>query len=157
MFDVILYQPEIPSNTGAIIRLCANAGCRLHLVHPLGFAMDEKKLRRAGLDYKELTSVTEYPDLETCLAQLGPKRLFALTSKTTQHLHEAQFEPGDALMFGPETRGLPRELVESLPESQRIRIPMMPENRSLNLANAVSIVVYEAWRQNNYAGSLTFK
>jgi tRNA (cytidine/uridine-2'-O-)-methyltransferase len=156
MFDVILFEPEIPTNTGAIIRLCANAGCRLHLVHPLGFAMDEKKLRRAGLDYQELTSVCEHANLEACLAAIRPQRLMALTSKTNHFHHQAQFQPGDALLFGPESRGLPRELVESLPYEQRLRIPMMPDNRSLNLANAVSIVVYEAWRQNHFAGAVTY-
>jgi tRNA (cytidine/uridine-2'-O-)-methyltransferase len=160
MFNVILYQPEIPPNTGNIIRLCANAGCALHLVEPLGFEIDDKRLRRAGLDYHEYATLQRYPDLATCLAHLkldgplteGGPRLFALTTKGSQAHHRVQYRPGDAFLFGPESRGLPQEVRESLPPQQRLRLPMRPDCRSLNLSNTVAVVVYEAWRQLDFIG-----
>ncbi len=150
-FSVILYEPEIPPNTGNIIRLCANVGASLHLIEPMGFSLDEKALRRAGMDYRDLIHVTVYPNLEACLTQLKPVRLFALTTKTTNRYDQIRYQAGDALMFGPESRGLPEAVRFSVPEEQRITIPMRPECRSLNLANAVSVVLYEAWRQQDFA------
>lgn len=154
MFDVILYQPEIPPNTGNVIRLCANTGARLHLIRPLGFELDDKRLRRAGLDYHEYATVQVHDSLEECLEKVKPERLFALTTKA-QRLHtECAFAPGDALIFGPESRGLPLEILESLPAGQRLRIPMVPQARSINLSNAVAVVLYEAWRQQGFAGGV---
>jgi tRNA (cytidine/uridine-2'-O-)-methyltransferase len=153
MFDIILYQPEIPPNTGNIIRLCANTGCRLHLIRPLGFELDEPRLRRAGLDYREYAQVVAYDDLAECLKSLGDPRLYAFSSKASAPYDQVQFQPGDALLFGPETRGLPGDLLETLPASHRLRLPMLPDNRSLNLSNAVAVSVYEAWRQNGFAGA----
>lgn len=159
MFDIALYEPEIAPNTGNIIRLCANCGANLHLIEPLGFDLEEKKVRRAGLDYHDLARVTRHQNLDAFYAHLQQKhgdhyRIFACTTKTTQHHVDARFQTGDVLMFGPETRGLPAELIESLPPAQRIRIPMMPEARSLNLSNAVAIIAYEAWRQLGFEGAL---
>ncbi|MFI4868914.1 MAG: tRNA (cytidine(34)-2'-O)-methyltransferase [Steroidobacterales bacterium] len=151
MFHVILYQPEIPPNTGNIIRLCANTGCALHLIEPLGFELDRSSVRRAGLDYAELAILRRYPDLAACLAQLPQPRLFAVETGAGGCYSEARYRPGDAFLFGPETRGLPGELLQAQPAERRIRIPMRPGNRSLNLANAVAVVVYEAWRQNGFA------
>lgn len=153
MFHVVLYQPEIPPNTGNIIRLCANTGAGLHLVHPLGFELDEPRLRRAGLDYREWTRIREHRDLAACVAALGNPRVVAFSSKATTAFHEFAFAPGDALLFGPETRGLPDTVVAALPQSQVLRLPMVAGNRSLNLSNAVAVAVYEAWRQHNYAGA----
>ncbi|MDF2178698.1 tRNA (uridine(34)/cytosine(34)/5-carboxymethylaminomethyluridine(34)-2'-O)-methyltransferase TrmL [Aliiglaciecola sp. CAU 1673] len=153
MLDIILYQPEIPPNTGNIIRLCANTGFRLHLVEPLGFAWDDKRLRRAGLDYHEFAAVSRFANLEACLQSLAPKRLFALTTKGKQAHSDVTFAIGDALMFGPESRGLPMDLIESLPPAQRLRIPMCSGSRSMNLSNAVAVMVYEAWRQFGYEGA----
>ena len=153
MFDIVLYQPEIPPNTGNGIRLCANAGARLHLIEPLGFALDHARMRRAGLDYHEFTRMTVHSDLDAFLAAVAPTRLLAFSSKATQRHDSVRFAPGDALMFGPETRGLPADVVERLPPSQLLRLPMMPGNRSLNLSNAVAIAVYEAWRQQGFAGA----
>lgn len=152
MFHVILFQPEIPPNTGNLIRLCANVGATLHLVHPLGFTLDEPRVRRAGLDYHELASVREHADLPACLATLAPARLFALTTRATRSLYSVQFAAGDAFLFGPETRGLPAELLQTLPEESRLRLPMRAGNRSLNLSNAAAVTVYEAWRQIGFAG-----
>ena len=152
MFQVILYQPEIPPNTGNLIRLCANMGATLHLVHPLGFSMDEARLRRAGLDYHELASVREHADLAECLAALRAPRLFALTTRATRSLYATRFAAGDAFLFGPETSGLPAEVLDALPEGSRLRIPMRAGNRSLNLSNAAAVTVYEAWRQLDCAG-----
>lgn len=157
MFDIALYEPEIAPNTGNIIRLCANCGANLHLIEPLGFDLEEKKVRRAGLDYHDLARVTRHKDYQAFVDHLEARhdtyRIFACTTKTTGHHVDAQFEQGDVLLFGPETRGLPAELIESLPMEQRIRIPMMPDARSLNLSNAVAIIAFEAWRQMDFAGA----
>jgi tRNA (cytidine/uridine-2'-O-)-methyltransferase len=147
MLHIILYEPEIPQNTGALIRLSANMGAHLHLIHPFAFDLSEKKVRRAGLDYAELANLHEHDSLLACLETVKPNRVFALTTKTTRRYSDTQFANGDAFLFGPESRGLPMEVLHSLPEAQRLTIPMMPGGRSLNLANAVSIVAYEAWRQ----------
>jgi tRNA (cytidine/uridine-2'-O-)-methyltransferase len=153
MFDIILYQPEIPPNTGNIIRLCSNTGARLHLIRPLGFELDEPRLKRAGLDYREYALVIEHEDLTDCLKSLGDPRLYAFSSKASEPYDQARFHPGDALLFGPETRGLPRDFLDTLPASQKLRLPMLPDNRSLNLSNAVAVSVYEAWRQNGFTGA----
>jgi tRNA (cytidine/uridine-2'-O-)-methyltransferase len=153
-FDIVLYEPEIPPNTGNIIRLCANSGARLHLIQPLGFAWEDSRLKRAGLDYHDLARVTLYDDLTDYLAQAAPVRLFACTTKGQTIYTDAQFVAGDALMFGPETRGLPDSLLSQTPAELKLRIPMQADSRSLNLANAVSIVLYEAWRQIGFAGAL---
>lgn len=153
MFHIVLFEPEIPPNTGNIIRLCANTGCWLHLIEPLGFSMEEKALRRAGLDYHEFASVKVWPDYPTFLDQTRPKRLYALSTKGRAQPARMAFHPGDYLMFGPETRGLPADIRESLPPERVLRLPMMPGSRSLNLSNAAAIIVYEAWRQQGFAGS----
>ena len=150
MFNVILYQPEIPPNTGNVIRLCANTGAQLHLIRPLGFDLDDKKLRRAGLDYHEYANVRVHDDLAACLKTLPGARLFAYTTKGARAYHEVRYQAGDALLFGPETRGLPADILESLAPEQRLRLPMLPHSRSLNLSNAVAVAVYEAWRQCGY-------
>ncbi len=150
MFNLVLYQPEIAPNTGNIIRLCANTGSRLHLIHPLGFALDDKRMRRAGLDYGEFADMQQHDSLEDCLKVL-PGRVFALTTKATRPHSEPDFRPDDTFLFGPETRGLPLDVIESLPPEQRLRIPMQPESRSLNLSNSAAVMVYEAWRQLGYA------
>lgn len=152
MFSVILFEPEIPPNTGNIIRLCANTGTKLNLVKPLGFELDEPRLKRAGLDYREFAEVAVYEDLPTCLDTLGRPRVFALSTRGKIHYSMPKFEPGDAFLFGPETRGLSQALLESLPKEQRLRLPMQSESRSLNLSNAAAIMIYEAWRQNGFAG-----
>ncbi|HEX5046487.1 MAG TPA: tRNA (cytidine(34)-2'-O)-methyltransferase [Gammaproteobacteria bacterium] len=153
MFHVILFQPEIPPNTGNLIRLCANVGAALHLVHPLGFAMEDRQLRRAGLDYHELVCVREHADLAACLDALRPPRLFALTTRATRSLYDARFAAGDAFLFGPETAGLPQPVLDTLPEPRRLKIPMRAGNRSLNLSNAAAVTVFEAWRQIGFAGA----
>ena len=153
MFDIVLYQPEIPPNTGNVIRLSANTGCRLHLVEPLGFDLSDKQLRRAGLDsheYADLALHDTWADLKTALAG---HRLFAFTTKGAGEFGQARFQPGDALVFGPETRGLPADILAEFPPERRLRLPMLPTQRSLNLSNAVAVAVYEAWRQNGYAGA----
>lgn len=150
MFSLILYQPEIPPNTGNIIRLAANTGAALHLVEPLGFELDEPRLRRAGLDYREIANVRTHASLEDCLHGLGNPRMFALSTRGTTHYTSPAYEPTDAFLFGPETRGLPADILEALPESQRLRIPMRPGNRSLNLSNAAAVIIYEAWRQQGF-------
>jgi len=173
MFEVILYQPEIPPNTGNVIRLCANTGARLNLIRPLGFDLDDKQLKRAGLDYHEYASMKVHDSLQACLETLPQMRdahlpilppegggtndslrelckfprLFAFTTKGSHPFHEMRFQKGDAFLFGPESRGLPNEVLESLPPEQRLRLPMLPDNRSLNLSNTVAVAVYEAWRQ----------
>jgi tRNA (cytidine/uridine-2'-O-)-methyltransferase len=152
MFDVVLYQPEIPPNTGNIIRLCANTGAGLHLVRPLGFSLDDKHMRRAGLDYHEYASVAVHEDWPSCLAALAGRRLFAATTRGATRYTEVRYQAGDVFVFGPETRGLPADLLEQFPAGQRIRLPMRPGNRSLNLSNSAAVVVFEAWRQNGFAG-----
>lgn len=152
MFQIVLFQPEIPPNTGNVIRLAANTGCRLHLVEPLGFDVGERSLRRAGLDYHEFVEMKVHPDWAACRVALGETRLFAFSTKGAQRFDGVAYRPGDAFVFGPETRGLPLELLESLPSGQRLRLPLRPGNRSLNLSNTVAIAVYEAWRQLGFAG-----
>ena len=154
MFHVILYQPEIPPNTGNVIRLCANVGAALHLIHPLGFSLDEPRLRRAGLDYRELADVREHASLEACLQSARPERVFALTTRGERVLHETRFRAGDAFLLGPETRGLPANVLETLPFEQWLRIPLKPDNRSLNVSNAAAVALYEAWRQLGFAGAV---
>ncbi|BCX81158.1 tRNA (cytidine/uridine-2'-O-)-methyltransferase [Methylomarinovum caldicuralii] len=153
MFDVVLLEPEIAPNTGNVIRLCANTGCRLHLIEPLGFDLEERKLRRAGLDYHDLTVVRVHRSYAAFLDAVAPHRIFAFTTKARRRHTQAAFEPGDALLFGPETRGLPPALLETFPEGRRLRLPMVPSSRSLNLSNAVAVAVYEAWRQQGFGGA----
>ena len=152
MFELILYQPEIPPNTGNIIRLCANTGANLHVIRPLGFELDDKQLRRAGLDYHEFANIQAHDTLEDCVALLGERRLFALSTRGTQNYSSPAFQPGDAFLFGPETRGLPQAILDDLPPEQVLRLPMRPDNRSLNLSNTAAILIYEAWRQQGFAG-----
>jgi len=152
VFELILYQPEIPPNTGNIIRVCANTGTTLHLVHPLGFALDDKRMRRAGLDYHEFAALHEHENLETCLQALSDRRIFALSTRGRQSYAAVEYQAGDVFLFGPETRGLPQATLDALPAEQRLRIPMQPDNRSLNLSNSVAIVIYEAWRQQGFLG-----
>ncbi|MDH3362686.1 MAG: tRNA (cytidine(34)-2'-O)-methyltransferase [Gammaproteobacteria bacterium] len=152
MFSLILYEPEIPPNTGNIIRLCANTGVQLYLVEPLGFELDEPRLKRAGLDYREFATVTTHASLDACLATLGKPRVFALSTRAGTRHDAPQYKPGDAFLFGPETRGLPQDVLESVPPEQRLRLPMQENSRSLNLSNSAAVVVYEAWRQLGFAG-----
>ncbi|PSU94944.1 tRNA (uridine(34)/cytosine(34)/5-carboxymethylaminomethyluridine(34)-2'-O)-methyltransferase TrmL [Photobacterium kishitanii] len=154
MFDIALYEPEIAPNTGNIIRLSANCGANLHLIEPLGFDLEEKKLRRAGLDYHDLTHVYRYKNFEAFMEAMAGRRIFACTTKTTNYHVNATFAEGDVLLFGPETRGLPAEFIASLPLEQRLRIPMQPDSRSLNLSNAVAIIAFEAWRQLDFGGAI---
>ncbi|KAA6042286.1 tRNA (uridine(34)/cytosine(34)/5-carboxymethylaminomethyluridine(34)-2'-O)-methyltransferase TrmL [Pantoea sp. Bo_7] len=154
MLNIVLFEPEIPPNTGNIIRLCANTGFQLHLIEPLGFAWDDKRLRRAGLDYHEYTALKKHASYSAFLASEVPQRLFALTTKGTPAHSAVSYQAGDYLLFGPESRGLPAEILDALPAGQKIRIPMRAESRSMNLSNAVSVVVYEAWRQLDFAGAL---
>ncbi len=185
MFEVVLHEPEIPPNTGNIMRLCANTGCRLHLIEPLGFTLDDARLRRAGLDYREYAAVHVHQDLATCLTSLGTTldtqapvdgtldtqemetqarlgvqggsrdrpRVFAFSTRGTRRHDQLAWRPGDILLFGAETRGLPDSILERIPGDQRLRLPMRPESRSLNLGNAVAIAIYEAWRQQDFHGS----
>ena len=153
MLHVVLYEPEIPPNTGNAIRLCANSGARLHLIRPLGFDLDHAKLRRAGLDYHEFADVAVHDSLETFMADVQPPRLFALSTRGKNMYTNVQFRANDAVLFGPETRGLPQDVLDNLPPEQRLRLPMRPNNRSLNLSNAVAVVVYEAWRQMDFSGA----
>lgn len=159
MFHVVLHEPEIPANTGNIIRLCANAGCRLHLVEPLGFCLDRRSVRRAALDYEELTVLQTHGSLAACqhhiqlAAAEALPRWFAIETEGVRAYSEAAFRPGDVLLFGSETRGLPAAVLQGLPEMQRLYVPMRPANRSLNLSNCVALVVYEAWRQNGFGGT----
>ena len=152
MFDIVLYQPEIPPNTGNIIRLSANTGCRLHLVKPLGFSLDDKQLQRAGLDYHEYATVKTHENWDECLRQFSGRRVFALTTKGSMRYSEVAFQRDDVFVFGPETRGLPVEVLAQFDESRRIRLPMRAESRSLNLSNSVAVVVFEAWRQSGFEG-----
>jgi tRNA (cytidine/uridine-2'-O-)-methyltransferase len=153
MFEVVLFEPEIPPNTGNVIRLCANTGCRLHLIEPLGFWLDHRGLRRAGLDYREKAAVLVHKEWNDWLRWCGTRRQFVFTTRATGSYHEVRYEPGDALLFGPETRGIPDEVLQAFAPEAKRRLPMICGSRSLNLANAVSIVVYEAWRQLGYAGA----
>lgn len=152
MFQIVLFQPEIPPNTGNVIRLAANTGCALHLVEPLGFDVSNASLRRAGLDYAEFVEMRVHPDWATCLAALGDARRFAFSTKGETRHDRVAYLPGDAFIFGPETRGLPADMLDVLPAAQRLRLPLMPGNRSLNLSNSVAVAVYEAWRQQGFAG-----
>lgn len=152
MFSIILYEPEIPPNTGNIIRLCANTGTDLHLIEPLGFELDEKRLRRAGLDYREFVSVQTHASLDDCLEALSQPRVFALSTRNSLRYDKAKFAAGDALLFGPETRGLPQAVLDGLAPEQRLRLPMQEGNRSLNLSNSAAVVVFEAWRQLGFPG-----
>mgnify|MGYP001135866164 CR=1 FL=1 len=154
MFELVLYQPEIPPNTGNIIRLCANSGTRLHLVEPLGFRLDDSQLRRAGLDYHEFASLIVHPNWEACRKALAGRRLFALTTRGSHRYTEPHFQPGDVFVLGPETRGLPEAVLTEFPPVQRLRIPMVANSRSLNLSNAAAVILYEAWRQNGFAGGV---
>lgn len=154
MFDVILYQPEIPPNTGNIIRLCANTGVRLHLVKPLGFTLEDKQLLRAGLDYHEFATITVHEDWEACVKHVARGRLFAVSTKGRQRYDLVRYAEGDAFVFGPESRGLPPEILGNVSDHQRIRVPMVPGSRSLNLSNAVAVVLYEAWRQADFGQCL---
>ncbi len=152
MFHVVLFEPEIPPNAGNIIRLCANTGATLHLVRPLGFSLDDPRVKRAGLDYHELARVHEHPDLPACLAALDGARVFAVETGGGQRHDEPRYQAGDVFLFGRETSGLPRELLTDWPADRLIRLPMVPGNRSLNLSNAVAVVAFEAWRQLGFAG-----
>ena len=154
MFHIVLYEPEIPANTGNIIRLCANAGTQLHLIKPLGFELDDKKLRRAGLDYHEWVAVKEHSSLSAFIETVKPERIFALTTKARQIVSDMTFQAQDAFLFGPETRGIPEAILESIGAGNCLYLPMQAESRSLNLSNTVAIVLYEAWRQLSYAGAL---
>jgi tRNA (cytidine/uridine-2'-O-)-methyltransferase len=152
MFSLILYEPEIPPNTGNIIRLCANTGVQLHLVEPLGFELDEPRLKRAGLDYREFARIETYASLDACLASLGQPRVFTLSTRAGTRHDTPEFRKEDAFLFGPETRGLPQDILESVPAERRLRLPMRANSRSLNLSNSAAVVVYEAWRQLGFAG-----
>lgn len=154
MFEIVLVQPEIPPNTGNVIRLSANSGCRLHLVRPLGFDLSDKNLRRAGLDYHEYAELRVHDDWPALRATLAGRRFFALTSKGSHLLGTARFQSGDVFVFGAETRGLPADVLAEFPDARRLRLPMLPGQRSLNLSNAVAVAVFEAWRQCGYAGGL---
>lgn len=149
--DVVLYEPEIPPNTGNVIRLCANTGAKLHLIEPLGFELEDKKLRRAGLDYREWADVQIHKHLDAYIELCKPKRLLAFSTKGKQHFGALQYQSGDALLFGPESRGLPLDILQSLPAENILRLPMRAESRSLNLSNTVAIAVFEVWRQWGYA------
>jgi tRNA (cytidine/uridine-2'-O-)-methyltransferase len=152
MLRIVLYQPEIPPNTGNIIRLCANTGCSLHLIGPLGFDLDDRRMRRAGLDYREYADVRVYTELTDFMERNDQPRLYGVTTRATRYYHQVEFRPGDALLFGPETRGLPADLLERLGEAATIRIPMLAHSRSLNLSNAAALVAYEALRQLDFPG-----
>ena len=150
MFDIILYQPEIPPNTGNVIRLCANTGARLHLIRPLGFTREDAQLRRAGLDYHEYATLRVHDSMDDAMREIAPARLFALSTRNATRYDQVAFAPDDAFVFGPETRGLPEEMLAAIPDAHRLRLPMRPGNRSLNLSNAVAVVVFEAWRQRGF-------
>jgi tRNA (cytidine/uridine-2'-O-)-methyltransferase len=152
MFHIALFEPEIPPNTGNIIRLCANTGCQLHLIKPLGFVMDDKRLRRAGLDYHEWATVKQHEHFDAFIEAAKPKRLIALSTKGRKWYNELAFQPGDALLFGPETRGLPDNILDQIDSEHLLRIPMKEASRSLNLSNSAAILIYEAWRQQSFAG-----
>ncbi|MFA7431985.1 MAG: tRNA (uridine(34)/cytosine(34)/5-carboxymethylaminomethyluridine(34)-2'-O)-methyltransferase TrmL [Rhodospirillaceae bacterium] len=154
MIHVVLHNPEIPQNTGNVIRLCANTGATLHLVRPLGFELDDRRMRRAGLDYHEYATLRVHDSFAAFLAEVRPARCFAFTTGAQCSFAEASFQPGDALVFGGESRGLPAAVMAQIPEPHRLRIPMRPDNRSLNLSNAVAVAVYEAWRQFGFDGAI---
>lgn len=152
MFEIVLYEPEIPANTGNIVRLCANAGARLHLVLPAGFTLGDRGLRRAGLDYHDIAPVTRHESWARCTAHFAGRRVYAVSTRATQRHDGPAYRAGDVFVFGPESRGLPQSVLDGFEAAQRIRLPMQTPGRSLNLANAAAIVVYEAWRQNGFAG-----
>lgn len=153
MLDIVLHRPEIPPNTGNVIRLCANTGARLHLIAPLGFTLDDARLKRAGLDYHEYARLSVHEDLAAFVAAVNPLRLFAVSTRGTVRYDTIRYGSGDAVMFGSESSGLPGEVFDCIPIAQRIRLPMRPDNRSLNLSNAVAVIAYEAWRQNGFEGA----
>ena len=153
MFTVVLYQPEIPPNTGNVIRLCANTGCELHLVKPLGFPLDDARMRRAGLDYHEFATLVVHESWAECVAALAGRRIFAATTRGATRPDQAAFQPDDVLLFGPETRGLPTDVLAGIPPERCLRLPMRPDNRSMNLSNAVAVTVFEAWRQQGFEGA----
>ena len=153
MFNVILYRPEIPPNTGNVIRLCANTGARLHLVHPLGFEWDDARVKRAGLDYHEFADVQHHADWPACRAALAESRIFAVETRQAERYDRVAYRAGDAFLFGQETSGLPAEIMDDIPAGQRVWLPMRPGNRSLNLSNSVAVMVFEAWRQQEFGGS----
>lgn len=154
MFDIVLYQPEIPPNTGNIIRLAANTGAALHLVAPLGFRLEDRELKRAGLDYHEYAGIVVHKDWAAACEYLCGRRVFAFSTRGLRRYTEVEYRAGDALLFGPETRGLPPEILDKVPAERRLRLPLRPDNRSLNLSNAVAVAVYEAWRQQGFAGAI---
>jgi len=153
MFHIVLFEPEIPPNTDNVMRLCATTVMQLHLIHPLGFVLDDKNLRRAGMDYRDIATITEHDSLNSFIQMIQPKRIFACTTKGTQNYADVAYKPGDALLFGPETRGLPQDVLDSLPAERRLRVPMQPDSRSLNLSNTVAVMLYEAWRQQGFGGA----
>ena len=153
MLEIVLYAPEIPPNAGNVIRLAANTGARLHLVEPLGFSMDDRQLKRAGLDYHEMANVQVHRDWDACRAALAGRRLFAVSTRGTTNYTQPRYGAGDGFVFGPETRGIPQEILDGFPPERRLRLPMRPGNRSLNLSNAVAVVVFEAWRQLGFDGA----
>ncbi len=152
MFNIVLYEPKIPQNTGNIIRLVANNGCHLHLIEPLGFNLEEKSLRRSGLDYKDLANITQHANYQALLKALPKHRVLAITTKGTQRYDQIEYQAGDILLFGSETAGLPAELQQNIPQQHQLRIPMQANNRSMNLSNTVALVSYEAWRQHGFLG-----
>ncbi|MBA6397221.1 MAG: tRNA (cytidine/uridine-2'-O-)-methyltransferase [Colwellia sp.] len=154
MLDVVLFQPQIPPNTGNIIRLCANTGFRLHLIEPFGFDLDDKKLRRAGLDYHEFAAIKRHKDYQAFIESEQPERVLAVTTKTTNYYGDIAFKPGDYLLFGSETSGLPEEVRQQIPDKDKIRIPMLKDSRSMNLSNATAVIIFEAWRQMGFEGSV---
>ena len=153
MFHIALFEPEIPPNTGNIIRLCANTGCQLHLIHPLGFELDDTRLKRAGLDYGEYADVKQHENFDAFMSAVEPARVFGLSTKGTQSFYDVAYQPGDVFLFGPETRGLPEDIRKRLGTNRILRMPMLADSRSLNLSNTAAIVVYEAWRQSGFKGS----
>lgn len=154
MFHIVLFEPEIPPNTGNVMRLCANTGMALHLIHPLGFELDDKRMRRAGLDYRDSATVTEHDSLDEFINTVQPARVFACTTKGSQCYSKVRYQAGDALVFGPETRGLPQVIRDKIGASRCLRVPMLPESRSLNLSNTVAVMLYEAWRQHDFSGGV---
>ncbi len=154
MFDIVLFEPEIPPNTGNIIRLCANTGAQLHLVKPLGFELEDKQLKRAGLDYHEFATLKVHQNWDDCKAALAGKRMFAITTKGSTRHSEVTFKAGDVFVFGPETRGLPEEIRNEFQAGNRLRLPMLPDSRSLNLSNSAAVLLYEAWRQIGFEGGV---